>query len=381
MNSLAVPAPQVEQVEPEINVAVTNVEITAHRPRATVIGLVEAKDEAMLTSPLETEVLAVLAEEGDAVAKNAPLIKLDVRETNYQLEAQLANIDDINAQLGSLQRDVVTERRRLREIRKLQELAEEEYERNNTLLERGIVAQAAVDNSEANLSARELEVLSQHQKIDALLTSRLRLEASERATLAQVGQLRLILERARIQAPFDGIVKVMNPSSGTRVARGSELVQLYDPNSLRLRAAIPNEYSNAGASIEAEVPTATGTQIIPLVNIAPEAKPGRGNVDALFSLPAGNWLLGSAIEFDLLLPLQPNLVAVPFDSLYSGSRVYIVDGDSRAQAIECTSAGQTYKNGQTLALLRCPELKSGDKIVINRIPNLLAGTKLNVPSG
>ena len=382
MRRFAAEPPAVEQREPEITVAVETASITTHQPRISVVGRVEARDEAILTSPLETEVLEVFAEEGDVVARDDRLLSLDTRETNFQLEAQLAIIDDIEAQLESLGRDLVTESRRLVELRKLRDLANDELRRNRTLLERGVVAQAAVDQSIAALSARDLELLAQNQKIDTLLTSRKRLEASSRGAQAQVGQLQLLLERARMEAPFDGVIKEMQPSQGTRIARGSALVQLYDPGTLRIRAAIPNEYSMAATSgkITGEVSTANGPAPTPMVSVAPEAKPGRGSVDALFKLPEGQWLLGTAIELDLLLPEETNTIAVPFDALYSGSRVYIVDADSRARAVDCDGSGQTVIDGQTLVLLRCPNLSSGDQIVVNRVPNLVSGTKLIIGS-
>lgn len=382
MERFAAAPPEAQQREPEVIVAVEEVNVTSHEPRISVIGTIEAKDEASLTSPLDTEVLEIFADEGDSVAEGERLVSLDTRETNFQLEAQYASIDDITAQLESLDRDLGTERQRIRELTKLRSIARDELQRNETLLERGVVSQSAVDQSVAALSARDLELLGQRQKIDALQTSRKRLEASLRAANAQVGQLQVLLERARIEAPFSGVVKVMNPSQGTRVARGSLLVQMYNPDTLRIRAAIPNEYSMAATSgrISGEILTGSRLTSAPLESVAPEAKPGRGSVDALFKLPAGQWLLGTAIELDLVLPSEPGTVAVPFDALYSGSRVYVVGAESRAQAIDCNGSGQTVIDGQTLALLRCPALKGGERIVVNRIPNLVSGTKLKVGS-
>ena len=112
--------------------------------------------------------------------------------------------------------------------------------------------------------------------------------------------------------------------------------------------------------------------------VAPAAKAGRGSVDALFALPAGSWLLGLALEFDLLLPRTANTVAVPFDALYAGSRIYVVSAEGRAQAMECANNGQTVIDGKALAILACPELSEGTAVVVTRIPNLVTGTKLKL---
>lgn len=380
MKNLADKPPVTEKKEPVIVVAVQQVTIAAHRPLVSVIGTIEAKDEASLTSPLETEVRHVIVEEGDIVSKNDSLVTLDVRESNFQLEAQLATLDDIAAQSEARQRDMVTEQNRLRQLRELARLAHEELKRNRQLFARGLVAEAAIDQAEAAMASRQLEIIGQNQRLDALDLSARRLAASARAARAQAGQLRLTLERAEIRAPFAGVVKVVHTSAGTRVSRGAPLVELYDPGTLRLRAAIPNEYAiGAVGALEGRIPTATGKQPAPLLSIAPAAKAGRGTVDALFGLPAaGDWLLGTAVEFDLLLPEITASVAVPFDALYSGNRVYVVDAESRAVAVTCVSVGQTQVTGTRLVLLRCPDLEEGAQVVVNRIPNLISGTKLRV---
>lgn len=210
-----------------------------------------------------------------------------------------------------------------------------------------------------------------------------RLEASARMARAEINQLRLVLERAAITAPFDGIVTTLHPSAGNRVARGTLLVEMYAPDTIRLRAAIPNAYATTEYSdnLKGQVNVTGREETLSLISISPESKPGRGTVDALFQLPEGEWLLGAAIEFDLILPSTDQAVALPFDALYAGSRIYIVDQDLRAQAISCESSGLTLVGGVSQALLRCPGLNSGDKVVINRIPNLVSGTKLKIVTG
>ena len=370
--------PVAQRAELEVSVETIDAKITTHQPRISIIGEIEAKDEAVLTSPLETEVLAVLADEGVEVALNQSLVKLDTRETSLQLEAQLASLDDLGAQLSSIDLNLRAERLRLHEIRKLRQLAAEELDRSTELLERGVVSQAVVDQATAAASARELEIIGQQQKIEGLLTSRERLHASERGIEAQIGLLRLTLERAQILAPFDGMVRSSNTSAGTRVGRGTSLVTLFDPSSLRLRAAIPNEYASFALSgdLKGELKVNGVPTLIDLDSVAPEAKAGRGSIDALFTLPENTWLLGIAVEFDLLLPASAQSVALPYDALYSGSRIYVVSDESRAQAVDCDSNGQTVIDGQTLALLRCPGLAEGDSVVVTRIANLVSGTKL-----
>lgn len=377
LNSFATEAPVAEKREPVVAVAVQIARITSHRPVISVIGTIEAKDEASMTSPLETEVRTVPVEVGDHVTAGQILVELDLRETGFQLEMQLATLDEIEAQLTSLQRDAVTEHRRRREIQRLERLAREELTRNQSLFDSGLISQTVVDQATAAMSARALELLGQQQRLDSLDLSQQRLVASQRRTRAQAGQLQVLLERGKVKAPFAGIVKAVHTAAGTRIGRGAPLVELYDPTSVRLRAAIPNEHATT-AALEGILRTTNGNQPLQLQSIAPEAKVGRGTVDALFRLAPGTWLLGTAVEFDLLLPAVKDSVALPFDALYNGNRVYVADQDSRATAIDCSSSGQTYVNNQLRALLLCPKLQPTDQVVVNRVPNLVGGTKISI---
>ena len=380
LGALAPEPPNPQNREPVIAVSVIDANTAFYRPYVSVIGTIEAKDSVVLTSPLQTEVIEVLVQEGSQVTKGTPLVKLDTRETRYQLEARMASLDDVVAQIESLKLDVASEQHRLSEIRKLGTLAGDELNRNKQLFERGVVAEAAVDQASVAMSARELEVIGQLQKINSLDLMSKRLQASSRMARAEIKQLRLVLERATISAPFDGIITTIHASAGGRATRESPLIELYDPSTIRLRAAIPNTYASKEylASLEGRIRTSAGQTSLNLNNISPEAKPGRGTVDALFSLAEGDWLLGATVEFDLLLPSINSAIAVPFDALYASSRIYIVDAEQRAQPVECTSYGQTLVAEVSQALLRCPDLSNGDKVIVNRIPNLISGTKLQI---
>ncbi|MCY4324443.1 MAG: hypothetical protein OXC81_00220 [Betaproteobacteria bacterium] len=91
--------------------------------------------------------------------------------------------------------------------------------------------------------------------------------------------------------------------------------------------------------------------------------------------------MGTAIEFDLVLPAVDNSVALPTDALYGGSRIYVVDDEQRARALPCNNLGFTRAESGQLTLLSCPGLKSGDLVVVNRIPNLVSGSKLRFNTG
>ena len=380
MGLFAAEPPEVANREPEFSVRTIEARIGANSPYISVIGTVEAQASANLISPIETSVLEINYEEGERIEKDASVIVLDTRDLQLQIDAQQANIDDIRAQIESLKFDQQVEQQRLSEIRKLRQIAETELERTRKLRERGIVSTGAVDQAQAAASGRSLEILSQQQKINALDLSRQRLDAQLRGARAQIGLQRLTLDRARLQAPWNGVVKEIMTTAGTDVQRGTALARIYDPASVRLRTAIPSSIAAAGKRISGTLVHDGTLHELALISVAPEAKQGRGSSNAFFALPEGSWLLGTAIEFDLVLPEVENSVALPTDALYGGSRIYTVDEEQRARAVACSNLGFTRAGGSQMTLLSCTGLNSGDLVVVNRIPNLVSGSKLRLPA-
>ena len=376
MGLFAAEPPEVVNREPEFSVRVIEAQIGANSPYLSVIGTVEAQAAADLISPIESSVLELSYEEGERIQKDESVVVLDTRDLQLQIDAQQANIDDIKAQIESLKFDQQVEQERLGELRKLEQIAATELERTRKLRERGIVSTGAVDQAQAAASGRSLEILSQQQKINTLELSKQRLEAQLRGAQAQIGLQRLTFNRALLRAPWDGVVKEIMTTSGTDVQRGTALASIYDPASVRLRTAIPSSIAAAGQAISGNLTRGDAIFELELISVAPEAKQGRGSSNAFFSLPEGNWLLGTAIEFDLVLPAVANSVALPTDALYGGSRIYVIGTEQRAQAVSCSNLGFTRVESSQLTLLSCPGLKSGDLVVVNRIPNLVSGSKL-----
>ena len=378
MGLFAVEPPKVVTREPEFSVRVVEVQIGANSPYLSVIGTVEAHASANLISPIETSVLELNYEEGEQIEKSESVVVLDTRDLQLQIDAQQANIDDIKAQIESLKFDQQVERERMGELRKLERIAATELERTRKLRERGIVSTGALDQAQAAFSGRSLEILAQQQKTNALELSKKRLEAQLRGAQAQIGLQRLTLDRAMLRAPWNGVVKEIMTTTGTDVQRGTALASIYDPNSVRLRTAIPNSIAAAGRSISGKLARGGKLYDLELISVAPEAKQGRGSSNAFFALPAGNWLLGTALEFDLVLPAVEDSIALPTDALYGGSRIYMVDDEQRARALPCSNLGFTRVESSQLTLLSCPGLESGNLVVVNRIPNLVSGAKLRL---
>lgn len=156
---------------------------------------------ALRTSLLSTAVAGLVedvrVETGDRVSRGDLLVGLDDEQAEFELESARAEASEAQARLDEA-------RRRLTEARSVG---------------------AGRNIAATEVSARESEVAA----TDATL-ARLRAEEKRR---------QVVLDRHRIEAPFDGVVSDRISDLGEWVTPGDELLTLVDTTNLRLDFRVP----------------------------------------------------------------------------------------------------------------------------------------------
>ena len=377
--------------ETYFSVRTVKASIAPVRPSVLLVGEVEARDSAVLTAPIEAEVLNIPYREGRTFKKNARLMQLDLREQQLQAESQGTMVESTRLRLLALRRNRHSDKQRLHEMSRLLELAKNDYARNVTLHRQNLVARAQIESSEQALAQRRLDYVALQNQVANYDTEEQQLQQQMVAAEAALAQINLLIERGEMRAPFAGRVAKVYASTGARPIRGTPLLDIFNPHTARLRALVPNRYApillraqatknNAQHSVQAlllaeELDTAKD---LALAHVSPRAESGQGGIEVFFTLPKGDWVLGATYEFELLLPPIPDALSLPIDSVYAQSRVYKVDADNRAQALQCERLGLSRQNGKTQALMRCPQASSGDSIIATQLPGLAEGSKVRI---
>lgn len=188
------PAEQPVVLAPE-NVAVVEERTLRFGPEIS--GTLRARREAAIRAEIGGAVLEVLAETGERVRAGQPL----------------ARIDD-----AALQQSLLAARSGRSAARNALQVAEANARRARTLAEAGALAAQQAEQAEAGLEAARAQAA----------------DADARLALAeeQVG-------KARVRAPFAGVVAQRQVSAGDVVAPGSPLFVVIDPRRLQFEAAIP----------------------------------------------------------------------------------------------------------------------------------------------
>ena len=375
--------PKVEKrAEPLLSVRTAHLPLQERRPALFLIGKVEALDYTTINAPIESDVLKITMREGEYFPKNKQLIHIDQRELEYTAAAEQARLDELNAQLQSIYRNRGADAQRLIEAERLLALAKKDYKRNQTLFEEKVLSLKQLEQSEQALVARQSEYTAMENQVADYDTQEKRFQAQIDAARAQLKQTHLLIERAKLRAPFAGRVAKIHTSVGARPPRGAALLDIFDPSQLRLRVAVAQRYASAikEGNVRGILQDNDLQLTLAYAGIEPRVEEGNSSVDTLFSLPRGNWVLGAVRDIVLELPPVSMAAAAPVDSIYNDRFIYRVDSDSRAEAIPCDRLGLTRgENTQAVqVLITCETLQGNDNIIIDQLPNLLNGVLLKI---
>ena len=261
------------------------VSVIGRRPLLFLIGKVEAPDYAVLTAPVEAAVLKLPLVEGDYFPAGRQLLRFDLREQQQAIKQQEAASKEIRLNIVAIARNRAADNRRLQDMRRLTELAEKNYKRSESLLAADVVTRAAVERDEQIFRAKRQELESLQNRVADYLTQKKSLEARLQGTEAKVEQTRLLIERAKMLAPFAGRVAKVHAARGQRATPGEKLMEIYDPAYLRLRTSLPQRFAalaNKDMHALLNVDTAVTAAFS---GMEPRVAAGNSGLDVFFACP------------------------------------------------------------------------------------------------
>lgn len=194
-------------------------------------------------------IVARPAAAGTMVAAGAVLARLDEADELQAVAGAEARLAQAEAQLANLRSgkrpvEISVIEAQLSEAAANFALAEEEYQRQLILREKGVVSQAAVDNAKARRDAAEASVLAITHELEVArlparpeeITAAERHVAAEQAALAQA---RTALERRTLAAPEAGLVEETFFEPGEHAQAGAAIVSLLPDANRKIRFFVP----------------------------------------------------------------------------------------------------------------------------------------------
>ena len=360
------------------------VDPATRHPVLTLYGEVANPDRLSINAPLSARVAAVPVEDGQSVRQGARLIELDSRDFQPALTRAKANLADLEAQIREARAQHESDRRALALEQEIVQNAETALSRSRDLRERNLASQADVDNARDTLSQARLALNTRRERLATFDARLAGLEARRDAARADVLAAERDLERARAEAPADGLVGNVEVTPGDQVAANATLLTFYPWNGFEARALIPSkrvalmlEALRAGNPPRARVYESGAA--LELEHIAGEAS-GQGATGRFrFLEPDPSLRIGQVLTIELELPAVEDAVAIPYSALYGNDHVYRIR-DGRLERVRVERLGE-YRGAdatgeQGTLLVRAPALSAGDRLATTQLPNAVDGLKV-----
>jgi RND family efflux transporter MFP subunit len=211
-------------------------------------GAVEALRQTVVAAQVPGAVVALHVRAGDTVGAGQVLMRIDARAAELAAAAGAA---------------------RARAARATQEVATRELERQQELFAQGFIARAALDRVEAQFKTAQAEAAAQ---------------------LAGAGVAMAESDLHVVKAPYRGVVASVSVVVGDMAMPGRPLLTLYDPEALRVTAAIPQAAVARLAGPVAprvEIPGAAAGLVEPIrVRLLPAVDPNSHTLELRLDLPA-----------------------------------------------------------------------------------------------
>ena len=316
--------------------AVTSVVVgQAHWPSTmSVIGTMEAVQGVMVSADLPGTVAKINFDSGKAVREGDVLVELDTK----QERAQLASLE--------AQRD----------------LAKVNYARMQQLVNEGVISRAEYDQA----------------------------TAQQRATEANVAEIRATIARKTIRAPFSGVLGIRKVNLGQYLAGGNPIVQLQKLNPIYVNVGIPQQavgQVRVGRTLKITTEDLAGkvfTGRVSAIDSVVDEATRNIQVQATLANPDGKLHPGMFVQVELGLGESASVIPVPASAInYApyGNSVFVITDLKDPK-------GQTYRGvrqqfvkvegsrGDQVAVVE--GLKPGEEIVTSGVFKLRNGAAVQV---
>lgn len=352
-------------------------------PEMSLYGRVETPDLLKVAASAQARVAEVSVRDGDRVTAGQLLVRLDERDFLPEMHQAQAGVAELQARVLSEKNRFESDTSSLEQEQALLAIANDGVERAQRLTKQRVGSETDLDRAEETLARQALAVSSRQLSIDDHPARLQALEAKLESARARLADIERDFERAVVEAPFDGLVAGVEVTAGDQVKKDAVLLRLYALGGLEVRARIPAPYQaevqaalTAGTALTASADVGGVRIPLRLDRVAGEARPS--GVDGLFAVEADQNLLrmGQMISLRLARPRRADAVAVPFEAVYGGNRIYkLMDGRMRGVQVESLGGMVDGKGGERL-LVRSAELTAGDQVVVTHMPNAIDGLRV-----
>jgi membrane fusion protein (multidrug efflux system) len=299
-----------------------------------VIGTAEAVHGVTVSADLAGIVDRIAFESGQSVREGAVLVELDTRQEH----AQLASLE--------AQRD----------------LAKVNFDRMEGLVKAGVISRMDYDQA----------------------------TAQQKATAANVAEIRATIERKTIRAPFSGILGIRKVNLGQYMAAGGAIVPLQSLNPIYVNFGVPQQAAGqvrVGQTLRVTTEDVAGhvfTGRVTAIDSVVDQTTRNVQVQATLANPDGKLRPGMFIQVELAFGAPQPVITLPTSAIsYApyGDSVYVITDLKDPKGRTYRGVRQTFvkvggSRGDQVAVIS--GVKPGDEVVTSGVFKLRNGAAVQV---
>ena len=347
------------------------------RRTVEVVGTLAAEDEVTVSSQAEGIVRRVLADLGDTVRTDQPLVELDREKLQYNLDQQKASLSRALTKYGAAEIGRLPPPEETPDVRKAAaELAQAKqlYERAGELHKRQLIPLQSLDDAQSALTSKQASY-------DAALQNSKNLRADIDVADATMKLADRQLRDTFIRSPFDGSVQKRMVSVGELVKAQMPVMTVVRVDPLKVRAEIPERMApwiQIGQPVSLRVdafPDRTFDGTVSRISPAVNTQTRTFSFEA--TAPNSGRILkpGTFARVRLETSLVEKVLTIPYKAMqyrYGVNRAFVVKGDKlSAQELKL---GDRHDDRMEIA----EGLKAGDLVALTDVDNLSDGQKVSV---
>ena len=258
-----------------------------------VTGTVRASGEVAIFPETSGPVVEVFAQNGDAVRKGDPLVRIQSAGSQPQLQQARSNVAVAQAELREIQAN----------LKDLQT----QYERTQALGERGLVSRETLTTLRSQVEAME--------------ASEARARAEVEAARAAVAERSEMQRQTVVRAPISGRVGLRNVEVGMQVAPQTQLFVIGRLEQMRVEVPVAQDllaHVREGQRVELRPGDAGGVMIESKVSrISPFLQPGSFSAEVEIDVPnEGALVPGMFVTVDIFYGESQPATLVPTSAIY-----------------------------------------------------------------
>jgi len=346
----------------------TVAEETARR-RIQAVGSLYALEESTLSSEVEGRVDDVLADVGDNVREGQPLVRLDPKELQFEVERQRGIVTQVRAQLGIGPSDPPpSDPKRIASVQRAEaDLfdADQKYKRAQEMFRDKLISQQQLDEAASRFQSTQATYTVALQEVDRLKALLVSSEASEKLAEKK-------LNDSTIRAPYPGSIKTRNIHPGEYLRVQSPVMVLVRTDRLRARLAVPERWASwvkDGVTVDLHVEAFPGQTFqgkISRINPAVSQDSRTFEAEALLANSDGKLKPGFFVQASIPSEKEEKTIFLPESAVnyrYGVYKVFLLNGNHVSER-QIRPAGQTEdERGRRFEVAE--GLKPGDRVAVS----------------